>query len=65
MGATYLLYPSQDIYCNSRLLLCGFESLQSTQHIWPLELTTVLGLLSCFWRVCYQWGLPRLVFTSW
>ena len=27
--------------------------------------TTVSGLLSCLWRVCYQRGLPRLVFTSW
>ena len=27
--------------------------------------TNVSGLLSCLWRVCYQRGLPRLVFTSW
>ena len=27
--------------------------------------TSVSGLLSCLWRVCYQRGLPRLVFTSW
>ena len=27
--------------------------------------TTVSGLLSCLWRVCYQRGLPRLVLTSW
>ena len=27
--------------------------------------TTVLGLLSCLRRVCFQGGLPHLVFTSW
>ena len=28
------------------------------------ELTNVLGLHPCWWRVRYQRGLPRLVFTS-
>ena len=27
--------------------------------------TIVSSLLSCLWRVCYQRGLPHLVFTSW
>ena len=27
--------------------------------------STVSGPHPCWWRVCYQRGLPRLVFTSW
>ena len=27
--------------------------------------TPVLGLHLCWWRVCYQRGLTRLVFISW
>ena len=30
----------------------------------PLR-TTVSGLHPCWWRVCYQRSLSRLVFTSW
>ena len=51
------------------LWICYWKPLCPHRAKTPTSQTTtftiVSGLHPCWWRVCYQWGLPCLVFTSW
>ena len=57
--------PNKTTYNDILKKNVNFSQFNRIQKKPKLPCTTVSGLLSCLWRVCYQRGLPRLVFTSW